>query len=474
MNLLYVSFAVATCYANDNDAFIPEKWAMEGLAILEENMVMARLVHRDFSNDVANFGDVVNTRRPGTFRSQRKTDSDSVTAQDASATNVRVPLDQHHYVTFVIKDGEASKSFKELVQVYLLPGMQAIARGVDRGLIGQVHNYIRTSDKRVGRLSNLTSSNAKDFVLEARETLNKNKAYVQGRNLLLAPASETALLKTDMFIKANERGDSGSALENATLGRILGFDTYMDQNVPAITTTNADIATGTVTNAEAAGETVASQPVTITGYVANVGEWATVAGNDQPTWITAKTDNATDTTAVTLNEANKYATLALAAITVYKACDVNGGYDAGHTKEILVDGWTAGKAPQVGQLISFGTGGSRHTYTIIESFLSSAGVQAILLDRPLTTALVNDDLAFPGPAGALNLAFHRDSLALVTRPLARPNGGLGVMSGIASHNDVAMRVAMQYDGSAQGTRVTLDLLCGYAVLDNELACLFLG
>jgi hypothetical protein len=27
------------CYANDNDALIPEIWANESLAILEENMV---------------------------------------------------------------------------------------------------------------------------------------------------------------------------------------------------------------------------------------------------------------------------------------------------------------------------------------------------------------------------------------------------------------------------------------------------
>jgi hypothetical protein len=33
--------------------------------------------------------------------------------------------------------------------------------------------------------------------------------------------------------EANERGDGGSALENATLGRILGFDTFMCQNVNA-------------------------------------------------------------------------------------------------------------------------------------------------------------------------------------------------------------------------------------------------
>jgi len=68
MNLLYVSVACITCYANDNDAFIPEIWAMEGLRILEANLVMAGLVHRDFSASVANFGDVVNTRRPANFR----------------------------------------------------------------------------------------------------------------------------------------------------------------------------------------------------------------------------------------------------------------------------------------------------------------------------------------------------------------------------------------------------------------------
>lgn len=473
MNYLYLSVASQSCFANDNDAFIPELWAMEGLAILEENMVMARLVHRDFSDEVANFGDVVNTRRPGEFRTQRKTDSDSVVAQDASATNVRVPLDQHHYVTFVIKDGEASKSFQELVQIYLMPGMQAIARGVDRGLIGQVHRYIGTNEQRVGRLEGMTSSNAKDIVLEGREILNKNKAYVAGRNLVLAPQSETSLLQTELFISAEKRGDGGNALENARLGRILGFDTFMDQNVPALTDTNTDIATGTVTDGETAG-TTGSQAVTITGYEVNVGEYATVEGDDQPKVISAATTGAGDTTAITFTEAWKYATSALAPLTVYKKADVNGDYAAGWTKEIVLDGWTATKAPQVGQLLAFGTGGSRHVYTIIESYLSGSGEQSVLLDRPLDAGLSNNDLAFPGPAGAFNLSFHRDALALVSRPLARPASSMGVMSGVASYNDVAMRVSMQYDSSVQGTRVTLDMLCGYAVLDTNLACVVLG
>lgn len=56
-----------------------------------------------------------------------------------------------------------------------------------------------------------------------------------------------------------------------------------------------------------------SQAVGITGYEAQAGEYAVVAGNDQPTYVTAATVAAGDTMAVTLHEANKFATEAGAA-----------------------------------------------------------------------------------------------------------------------------------------------------------------
>lgn len=470
MNLLYLTVAAVACYANDLDAFVPEHWANEGLAILEENMVMAKMVHRDFEDEIRDFGDVVNTRRPGEFTISRKNDGTNLTKEDAVATNVRVPLDQWFYKAFVIRDGEASLSMKELVNIYLLPAMQSVARGVDRALLGRVHAYLGTPTTRVGRLGNLNSTNSKDYVLEAREILNRNKASLPGRNLVLGPASETALLKNEMFIKANERGDGGSALENATLGRILGFDTFMDQNVNSIT--SADTATGTVTSAVAANAGTGSQAVTLTGYNAVVGEYATVAGNDQPTYITARTVSMADTTAVTMNEATKFATAAGAVLTVYKACAANGGYAANYSQGILVDGWAT--APQTGQLIAHGTGASRKVYTIIESTLSSSGVQKIWLDRPLETAIVDNDSLFPGPTGSFNWAFQRDAIALVSRPLRLPNERMGAMAANATYNGVSMRAVMQYDIDSGGTVVNLDLLAGVAVLDTRLAVVLQG
>ena len=444
-------------------------WAQEGLAILEENMVMARLVHRDFSDEVANYGDVVNTRRPSEFQTRRKTDADDVDNQDAVSTNVQVPLDQHVYVSFTIKDGEASKSFQDLVDIYLTPAAMQIARSVDRVLVGQTHQFLAN---KVGRLQEMTDSNAKTFLLECREKLNVNKAYPTGRNLVLSPQAETEMLKTELFISAEKRGDEGTALREASLGRLLGFDTYMDQNVPALSKTiTVDYVDGLVDEAEPVGETTIN--VTIAGYAAVVGEYITFEDEGQPHVVSASTGTGQTTslniatgllTALTLN----------AVCTLFKACDLSANYAAGYAKGIVLTNYTATKPPVVGQLVAFGTGTTRHVYTVIEAYTDGSDY-TVYLDRPLDIALtLGADTVFPGPVGSFNLAFHRNALALVTRPLALPNTALGVRSSVGVYNDVAMRVSMQYNITSQGTIVTLDLLCGVAMLDANLGCVLLG
>jgi len=428
---------------------------------------MANLVHRDFENEIAKFGDVVNTRRPGEFKIRRKTDGTTLVQQDATATNVPVTLDQWFYQSFVIRDGEGSKSFQELTDIYLRPAMLSISRGIDRALLGRVHAYLGTpAAGRVGRLGGLAAATARDYCLDARERLNVNKAPVDGRRLVLAPGSETAMLKTELFIRADQRGDGGSALENAILGRILGFDTYMDQNVNNVLT-GADVDAGplTLVAGQDAGYAGAFN-IVVTGFA---GEYLNIAGNDQPTWMLDKTSGA-----VVLNEPLKNTVLTSAVVTRYKKIGVAADYAKGWSKGIVLDAYTTAKAPQVGQLLSFGvTLNGRHTYTVIES--EDAGTTCtVYLDRPLEIAVVNTDAVYPGPYGALNLAFHRDALALITRPLALPDSRMGVMAAVVPHNGIGMRVLMQYDINAGGTVVNCDILAGVAVLNAALCVPVLG
>lgn len=439
--------------------------------------MMARLVHRDFSREVASFGDVVNTRRPGTFQARRKTDSDNVVNQAASTTNVQVPLDQHIYVSFTIKDGEASKSFQDLVEMFLTPGAQEMASSVDRILCGQAHRFLAN---RVGGLMEMDEDNAKNYLLAARERMNVNKAYPNGRNLVLSPQAETELLKTDMFISAGDRGDDGTALREASLGRILGFDTYMDQNVPAALLDSVAANAGTITGAETVGTTVLAG--SWLGYVATVGEFVVIEGEGRPHVIAASTDDGTNTSEITLASGLEVATGAGADAYIIERCLVDnvGGYAAGYSRGIrLQDATGAGIAfttPMQGQLLAFGTGGARHTYTIIGAEVDpdDANKVIVLLDRPLQANVADAASAYPGPPGSMNLAFHRNALALVSRPLILPNTALGVRSAVGTYNDVTMRVSMQYNINAQGTVVTLDLLCGVALLDENLGCVLLA
>jgi hypothetical protein len=450
------------CFNNNNDALTPELWAHESLAILEENMVMANLVHRDFSPLVASYGDIVNTRRPSEFSTKRKAQSDSVVNQDAVSTNVQVPLNQHVYVTFTIKDEEASLSFKELISYYMEPAAMQMARSVDRILCGQAPQFATNA---AGKLAGMSASNAKDWILETGELMNVNRAYPNGRNLVISPQSQTSMLKTELFIAASQRGDDGTALEEAKLGRVLGFDTYMDQNVNYRSLVDADTITLNHTAGASSGDTgnkacTSSTEVTDGCYV-----WFT--GDQQPQVISAHTGSGS-TTGITLASAYKYDVSANAVGYAFAPADVDGDYAIGYDKGITLDGITSNKLPVVGQILATGTGSNRKVYTIIEVDSVNTTSVVVWLDRPLEVALADNDEVFPGPHGSMCFAFHRDALALVSRPLAVPANALGVQSAIGSYNDLAMRVAMQYDIDSQGTKVTLDMLCGVAVLDTNL------
>jgi hypothetical protein len=93
-------------------------------------------------------------------------------------------------------------------------------------------------------------------------------------------------------------------------------------------------ATITVTGAIAAGAGGDSQAIGLGGGTAPaVGEFVVVAGNDQPTYVTAIAGDPVDH--MTLNEVNKYASSAGAACVRYAACAAAAGYAAGWTGSVV-------------------------------------------------------------------------------------------------------------------------------------------
>ena len=471
MNRLNLGLAHAhiLAYANDTDAFVPELWANESLIILEENMVMASLVHRDFEDLVQNFGDIVNTRRPAEFVAKRKTNDDTVTIQDATATNVQVPLDQHFHTSFIIKDGEESKSFKDLVTEFLRPAMISIARAVDLVISGQVYQFLTNVAGTLG------SAATKADLLGVREVMNRNKVLDRPRNLVLTPDAESDLLAIEAFVEADKVGDDGTALREASLGRKFGFDIFMAQNQPEVQVGNTLVAGMLVNNVAgyAKGDTVLTVDGAIAAADSAIGLWITVEGDDIPQQITAIVGD--PVTSITISPGLDKAVADNAPVTIYVPGAVNlaAGYAIGFSKEIVVDGFV-GNEVQVGQLVRFGDGSVTDDYAVIDVNVLAGDTIGITLDRPLAVALLDNAEVNIGPAGSYSFAFHRNALALVIRPLAAPKAGAGALSSVASHNGVAIRVVITYDGDKQGHLVTLDLLCGVAILDTNLGAVMVS
>lgn len=451
-----------TFYANDVEALIPELWAQESIHVLEENMVAGHLVHRDFENAIARFGDVVNTRRPTKFTAKRKTTTDTVTVQDAIATNVPVPLNQLLHTSFLIADGDESKSFKDLVSFFLEPAVIAQAKFVDQVILGQLYQFTANN---AGKLNGMTSSTVKGDILDLRKVMNDNLAPQGNRNLLWTSRGETYALNTDIFVQANTTGDGGFALREAALGRKLGFNHYMCQNLPTIAA--SDVVTGAINNA--GGYQAGVTTVTVDGLSAaiGVGTFFTIAGDATPLRVVSTVGGAIPTS-ITFTPATKRAVADDAVVTLYDPYAVNlgAGYASGYSKEIAYDGGT--KAIGVGQVVSFGLSATAVKYTVIQATSTT-----IVLDRPLEAALADDAVINVGPAGDYNFAFNREAVALVVRPLAPPRADVGALSTVINHNGFSMRAVITYDGNKQGHLVTLDMLFGIAILDvNQGAVLF--
>lgn len=453
-------------YANSLDAFVPELWAQESLAILEENMVAGMLVHRDFEPEIAKYGDIVNTRQPAEFTAARKAVTDDVTIQNATATNVPVSLNQLVHTSFLIRDGEESKSFKNLVAEYLRPAIVAQARFVDLVVLGQYPQFITNS---VGKLGALTSSTAKGYILDARKKMNVNKAFEQGRNLIWTPNAEAEVLKLDLFISADKIGDDGTAMREASLGRKLQFNHWMCQNMGSVASTAVDTVTGAINNA--AGYPAGTTTMTVDGLSAAItaGTMISVAGDANPLRVVSTVGAATPTSITVASPGLRNAVVDDAVVTIYDPGAVNytAGYSSGYDGAITFDSFT--NTPVAGQMVSFGASATAALYTII-----SATSTTMILDRPLEAALVDDAAINVGPPGEFNLGFHPNAMALVVRPLAAPQSGTGALSSVVNYNGLSMRATITYNGTKQGHLVTLDMLMGIKVLNSSLGTVLLG
>lgn len=443
-----------TFFDNQIDPFLPEWWANEMIFQLQEALVLPDMVNRDYEAYFAKGGQVINVPKPGLFKAIRKSRKEEITIQDLDADEMQIRLDHHVHVSFAVDDVENTMSDVMLSELYAKPQARAMADYINDILMAR---YAAFLPYNAGKLNGLTALNIKDAIIDLRQVMNANNAPYSNRNLMMTSSTESNMLRPEWFVQADRRGDNGTALRDASLGRTLGFDLFRSNTAPNVST---PVASTTAAVNNTAGYPVGTTVITWNGTGAMpAGSWIKIA--DKPYHVIANTG-----TVITLEWGLKDAVANSSVITCYTPRTTNANYADKYDRALSVTG-----VLQKGQFLTFGTGTDR--YVVIEAVISGSNT-LITLDRAVAGATTSGSAVNPGPDGNYSMAFNQDAITLAIRPLKPVASGAGALSALASFGNLTMRATIGYDIYKQQHVWTMDFLAGTGVLNEHLGAVLLG
>lgn len=439
---------------NDLTELTSEKIAMESLAILTEEQVLANLVANDFENEFAEWGAVVKATYPSEMTADRTPVGGTAAVNSVTGNSHYVKLDQWITQAFALTSHDKQKSFQNLVEFFIAPAARSMNVMRDRIIQGAMFESYPYSVGKIG-----TALDYAD-VTEADTLMSEQFVPRMGRSLVVGPRLAKDIRDMSDFI-SNVSSTDPSLVRTGEIGFISGFKAI--ETASFTTVSDSTKVTGAVNNAS--GEPEGDTAITVDNFSAAItsGSWCTIAG--VPYRITGTTGGATPT-ALAIEGGLREDVANDAVVHVFTPAVVNeaSGYAAGYDGAITYDG---GITPKLGQGVTFSTDGVPYSIVKVDS-------TTIWLNRPLDVAIANDDKIFLMPGGKFGIGLYRNSIQIVNRPLALPGPNQGVDAAVVSGDGWSMRVMRNFTMLSSKETVMLDFLMGLAVHNPQYNVLFLG
>jgi len=241
--------------ANTNLDNITPKLLAQGLLALRQNAVMTRLVNRSYDTLAAVKGAVINVPLPSAIAARDVSPSATiVTNTDSDIAVAQVTLDFWKAADFFLTDKEAAEVDGGFMPMQASEAIKSLANAVDAYIMSKHVGFYGAA----GTAGTTPFNTSLTVAGTARKLLNKQLAPMDNRAGVLDPDAESNFLLNANILQADQRGDD-RGLVDGSIGRKLGFDWFMDQNVTTYTPGTAWVTGFTVaTAAVAAGATTIS------------------------------------------------------------------------------------------------------------------------------------------------------------------------------------------------------------------------
>ncbi len=342
-----------------NSLLTPSIIAKETLAILENNLVAAGKVNRQFENQFNKIGNTITVRKPNKFT---VTSGPGLSIQNVTEPSTALTISNQKHVDFQFSTSDLTLVIEEFSDRYLKPAAAKLANQVDYDVLTNYQNIYSL------RGTPGTVPNAFSYIAAVGQRMDEGAVPQDGRVLILNSAANWNLatsLSTGVYVRS-----VAEPAFKGFLASLANFEIYLDQNIQS-QTVGAYAGTPVVNGAGQTGSQLVTNGWTANiATLLNVGDVFTIAGVNN------------------VNPMNLTSTGALAQFVVTATAASDGGGNS---------------TIQISPAIT--TSGAYQTVTA-----SPASLAAITVVGTANTSY------------AQNIAFVRDCFGLVMVPMELPQG----------------------------------------------------
>ncbi len=202
--------------------------AAEALQYLKANTVLARLVNRNYENEVAEYGNVVKIPYGGALSVNDKAADTVITLQAPDDAVYTLTLNKHKEVSFILEDIAKAFARPDWFSVYAADAMSVLAEQID-GDIAALYSGLSQTINATSGLSEATFRNA-------RRLLNAAKAPLNDRVAVLHEDAEYEMLGLEKVVNRDYSETLGAKAADALTGRFMGFNVFLDQKIVVAST----------------------------------------------------------------------------------------------------------------------------------------------------------------------------------------------------------------------------------------------
>lgn len=210
-------------------SFIPQIWNAEMLLAFRAAAVAANLTNNDYTGN-ASAGNKVTINTATAIAVDDYKAAGRVTSADAIAsTSQDLLIDQEKSFDFKVDDIDRRQSAGNLGS-YTTSAGQGLAEDSDKFLLALASGA--TTHQTASTIT--TGDAALNIIRDLRKALNKSHVPLMNRVVVINAEFEALLLDAASKITKVDTSGSPEGLREANVGRLLGFNVFMSENLPIV------------------------------------------------------------------------------------------------------------------------------------------------------------------------------------------------------------------------------------------------